>query len=516
MRVLSNITDKATLALSRVIAPHAGLGAGSGAGAESLRRFSRGLAISCASIALIAPAALTLPLGAAVALPSGLALSASVLLFGLLGGIVHFSRNDAEETAKIVQPAINRDPYALCPGLVLELDAQGVVERLSGRDRTAFDAYLRDPAGRSFIEQIHVSDRIAVAAAIDALREGEGMRDVELRLERRAGHVAAEQYLYARAAFSAERAEDGTLSGIFCQMSNIGAERSLMDMAHQSECDAQNANEAKSRFLAAVSHELRTPLNAILGFSDILIGEYFGKLGNDRQREYVRLIRHSGQHLLSVVNTMLDMSKIEAGRYELIKEHFAIADAVTACESMLSLQAAEKGVTLTARIQRDIGEVIADQRAIQQVLINLVGNAIKFTDAGGVVSMDAVIDGENLKISVGDTGIGIAAEKLALIGQPFMQVQNEYTRRYEGTGLGLSLVKGLVALHGGTFAISSKTGEGTLVTVTVPLDGTGSADVEGDEEGNMVVFPPRLTSAQDKVERHWEAEAHDTAKAQSA
>ena len=147
---------------------------------------------------------------------------------------------------------------------------------------------------------------------------------------------------------------------------------------------------------------------------------------------------------------------------------------------------------MTSRIQRNIGEISADQRAIRQVLINLAGNAIKFTDAGGVVSIDAAREGKMLKLTVSDTGIGIAADKIDLLGQPFMQVQNEYTRRYEGTGLGLSLVKGLVALHGGTFVIASKPGEGTVVTIMLPADGSGMAGGEDAETECMVEFPPRI------------------------
>ncbi|WP_421594519.1 sensor histidine kinase, partial [Shinella sp. M27] len=228
---------------------------------------------------------------------------------------------------------------------------------------------------------------------------------------------------------------------------------------------------------------------------------YFGKLENDRQREYVALIHQSGSHLLSVVNTMLDVSKIEAGRYELLTEPFAVADSMRACEQMLGLQARDKGIKLTSRVPRAIGEVVADQRAIQQILINLVGNAIKFTDRGGIVTMDAAREGRDLLLTVSDTGIGIPADKLALIGQPFMQVQNEYTRKYEGTGLGLSLVKGLVALHGGSFVIQSKPGEGTVITIRVPADGAGIAR-ENDlaaAGASTVDFPPRLAPDMETV-----------------
>jgi cell cycle sensor histidine kinase DivJ len=171
-----------------------------------------------------------------------------------------------------------------------------------------------------------------------------------------------------------------------------------------------------------------------------------------------------------------------------------VADVVNACEAMLGLQAREKGVQLTSRIMRNVAEVNADQRAIQQILINLVGNAIKFTDRGGLVTIDAEVVGTDLNLVVSDTGIGIAENKLAMLGQPFVQIQNDYTRRYEGTGLGLSLVKGLVALHGGRFDMRSRAGEGTVVTVTIALDGSGirASDEQESVEQTMVEFPPRL------------------------
>jgi len=191
---------------------------------------------------------------------------------------------------------------------------------------------------------------------------------------------------------------------------------------------------------------------------------------------------------------MLDMSKIEAGRYELCLEPFDIAAVVRSCEAMLALQAKTKGVTLTSRIQRGLDEVVADQRAIQQILINLVSNAVKFTDAGGAISIDASMRDGVLNLCVSDTGIGIPADKLEMLGQPFVQIQNDYSRRFEGTGLGLSLVKGLVALHGGDFAIASTAGAGTIITISIAADGSG-IPAAGAAREDLVEFPPRLRAA---------------------
>jgi cell cycle sensor histidine kinase DivJ len=168
---------------------------------------------------------------------------------------------------------------------------------------------------------------------------------------------------------------------------------------------------------------------------------------------------------------------------------------------MLALQASEKGVTMTRRVARGVTEVIADRRAVQQILINLMGNAIKFTETGGVVTTDVDRIGDDLRLTVSDTGIGMCAAQLARIGEPFSQGQNSLSRRYEGTGLGLSLVKGLVELHGGAFAIDSREGEGTTVTIRLPIDGSGIGAVNAAAEAAQTVeFPPRLRAAPVRTE----------------
>ncbi|MBN9029022.1 MAG: two-component sensor histidine kinase [Rhizobiales bacterium 63-7] len=460
------------------------------------------IALGAATGLIAMPALLSAFVSPAVAIPVGVALVSSAFLIGAVGGIAWLRGSPDEPAAKATETDQALDIASVCAGAVLFLDPQGSVTGFSGRDRDTFLGWMRDPQGRGFYDQLHVSDRLDFMRAVDSLRQGARDVSVDLRIERAAplGPAVAEQFVHIRLDMTALAQDgDGALSAIFGQMRDVSDEQALKSDAARKAAEAESANDAKSRFLAAVSHELRTPLNAILGFSDILIGEYFGRLENDRQREYVRLIRQSGAHLLSVVNTMLDMSKIEAGRYELMMEPFAIADSVRACEEMLALQAREKGVTLTSRVQRGLGEITADQRAIQQILINLVGNAVKFTEDGGVVTIDAAARDGELTLAVSDTGIGIAESQLAQIGRPFMQVQNEYTRRYEGTGLGLSLVKGLVALHGGRFSIASRPGEGTVITVTVPMDGSGAVTAEADildiEAQRPVEFPPRLKNA---------------------
>ncbi|WP_206113475.1 MULTISPECIES: sensor histidine kinase [Rhizobium] len=492
VRVLSNIGGWMTALVDRAATSWLSRTGGGEAVRQRELAILRRLVLFSSAALVAAPIGLSAVTSPAVALPAGVAMVCAAFLFSAVGSIALARQGSS---AGIATQSAEDFFLAATPGLVFFLDPHGSVATVGGRDRRDFLAWMRDPKGRGFLEQVHVSDRILFLQALDGLRRGEDAQSVDLRLDRPSVSRDQRQFAYLRMDMTARRDADGELAAIIAQLRDVSVEQQLRDEAQNRAADAESANDAKSRFLAAVSHELRTPLNAILGFSDILIGEYFGKFENDRQREYVGLVRESGAHLLSVVNTMLDMSKIEAGRYELILEAFDISSSVKSCESMLALQAKTKGLTLTSRIQRGLGEVVADQRAIQQILINLVGNAIKFTEAGGVVSVDAAARDGILKLTVSDTGIGIPADKLALLGQPFVQIQNDYTRRFEGSGLGLSLVKGLVALHGGHFAIASQPGEGTIITIEIAADGSGAQHAEDAGHGATVEFPPRLKGA---------------------
>ena len=449
----------------------------------------RRLALLSSAALVAVPVGLSSVTSPAIALPVGVATVCAAFLFSAVGSIALSRQGTA--TAPIAAPVAEDFFMEVTAGLAFFLDPQGNVTAVGGRDKREYLAWMRDPIGKGFVDQIHVSDRILFLQALDQLRQGEATAAVDLRLERPSVSRDNRQFAYLRMDMTARQDGDGTLFSVIAQLRDVSVEQQLRQEAQNRAADARSANDAKSRFLAAVSHELRTPLNAILGFSDILLGEYFGKLENDRQREYVGLVRESGAHLLSVVNTMLDMSKIEAGRYELCLEPFDIASVVRSCEAMLALQAKSKGVSLTSRVQRGLDEVVADQRAIQQILINLVGNAVKFTDAGGAISIDASMRDGILNLCVSDTGIGIPGDKLETLGQPFVQIQNDYSRRFEGTGLGLSLVKGLVALHGGDFAIASTPGAGTIITISIAADGSGIPAV-GSARNDLVEFPPRL------------------------
>ncbi|MBI4271401.1 MAG: GAF domain-containing protein [Candidatus Rokubacteria bacterium] len=227
------------------------------------------------------------------------------------------------------------------------------------------------------------------------------------------------------------------------------------------------ADRHKSEFLANMSHELRTPLNAIIGFSEVLVERMFGEL-NEKQDEYLRDIFGSGRHLLSLINDILDLSKIEAGRMELEVTRFDLPAAIDNALTLVRGRAANHGIALSAEVDPRLGEFSGDERKLKQVLLNLLSNAVKFTPEGGRVEVRAAPAAGGVEIAVRDTGIGIASEDQEAIFEEFRQVGSDYAKKREGTGLGLALTKRFVALHGGTIRVESEPGKGSTFTFTLP------------------------------------------------
>jgi signal transduction histidine kinase len=232
---------------------------------------------------------------------------------------------------------------------------------------------------------------------------------------------------------------------------------------------AERANEVKSMFLANVSHELRTPLNAIIGFSELMVTEMMGPLGNDKYRAYARDIHDSGSHLLAVINDILDLSKAEAGKLELDESWFQVDEVVAAACRLLSQRAAAAKLTLVVSLP-DAPMLHADERKLKQVIINLLANAIKFTKPGGRVELTVTVTSAGINFAVTDTGIGIPAAYLDRVLLPFVQVDNSFSRPHQGTGLGLPLVKAITELHDGRLQLESQEGVGTTVSVLLPLE----------------------------------------------
>jgi two-component system cell cycle sensor histidine kinase PleC len=233
---------------------------------------------------------------------------------------------------------------------------------------------------------------------------------------------------------------------------------------------AEEANQTKSKFLANMSHELRTPLNAIIGFSEIMESGMFGTLGSEKYQEYCHDILTSGHYLLEVINDILDMSKIEAGRMKLDMETLDLSKTLAESLRVVSGRADDKNLVVSADIEGTTS-VVADRRAIKQIIVNLLSNAVKFTPDGGKVTVRSRVLRDSIVLMIADTGIGIAPHSLARLGRPFEQVESQLTKTYHGSGLGLAIARSLTHLHGGTMRLRSKLGTGTVVCVSLPRDG---------------------------------------------
>ncbi|MCZ6637693.1 MAG: HAMP domain-containing sensor histidine kinase, partial [Alphaproteobacteria bacterium] len=245
----------------------------------------------------------------------------------------------------------------------------------------------------------------------------------------------------------------------------------LADDLQAARDEAENANQAKSAFLASMIHELRTPLNAVIGFSEIMKNESLGSMGNEEYRAYSEDIHASGLHLLGLINNVLDLSKVDAGKVDLVEEEFNPTSVIRSCLNMLRIQAEKGKVDLISDISKDMLSMRADRRMLKQILINMLSNAIKFTPKEGTVTVKAWsgLDSGHV-FQVIDTGIGVALEDIPRILQPFTQAENSLTRRHQGTGLGLPLAKTLVELHGGYLDFQSEVDQGSTVTVRFPKE----------------------------------------------
>ncbi|HEY3951374.1 PAS domain-containing sensor histidine kinase [Phenylobacterium sp.] len=333
-------------------------------------------------------------------------------------------------------------------------------------------------------EDLERQAKLAVRQEFPALGGRKGVREAELvdgRWVQISERTTAEGGLVVTAAdITALKAQEEArrVNEEELRRAVVNLERSqeqLSELARKYENEkvrAEGANQAKSEFLANMSHELRTPLNAINGFSEIMVAEMYGPVGDGRYKDYARDILNSGQHLLALINDILDMSKIEAGKMNLRFEPVSIEEVAEDAIRLVRNRAEAAGLELRLDFS-DLPEVEADYRAVKQVLLNLLSNAIKFTPRGGTITIGAERRedplGERVRVIVQDTGIGIPPEDLARLAKPFEQIEGQHTKTQQGTGLGLALTKSLVEMHGGLLDLRSAPGQGTSAMFSLPV-----------------------------------------------
>jgi PAS domain S-box-containing protein len=310
---------------------------------------------------------------------------------------------------------------------------------------------------------IHPDDRQMVLDRIKARVAGEeALSHYELRLVRKDGTLVWTDVLAALVVWDGKPASLSWLTDITARKH---AEAELV----KSKLTAEYANNAKSQFLATMSHELRTPLNAILGFSEVLSAELLGPVGQSKYLEYARDIHDSGRHLLELINDILDLAKLEAGKLDLHETEISLPAVAERCAALIRERARLGKIALTVDVPHDLPALRGDERALRQVLLNLLSNAVKFTPEGGRVTVRGRWSGKRgFELSVSDTGIGMSERDIEVAFTAFGQVESHLSRRHEGTGLGLTITRSLVRLHGGDVSIASARGKGTTVTARFP------------------------------------------------
>jgi len=340
----------------------------------------------------------------------------------------------------------------------------------SANAQAVLGATAADLQSCDLFDRIHIADRPAYLRALSEAAASGDVCEIEFRLRR---HATSEFIWIEMRCWSGNGnlTHDRAVASaqVVAVMRDVTSRRSHQEALVEARAEAERANAAKSRSLAFMSHELRTPLNAIIGFSDMLRNESGSLVDRPRQLEYARIINESGHHLLGIVNEILDMSRLDSGNFALFPEPFRLDAVIASCTEFLALRAQGLGITFNIAAPGGLPEIVADRRAVTQILINLIDNAIKFSDRGGTVSVSAGVDGQDVVLEVADTGIGIALDDLVRIGTPFLQVQGKCGRRRDGAGLGLSIVRALVDLHGGELKAESRPGEGTRMVVRLPL-----------------------------------------------
>ena len=425
-------------------------------------------------------------------LAAGLVFATTAILVALTGNRL----NSAFEVYEKAQVNAYRHLIEHVQDAVMRFSAEGGLLFASRSSERLFGCQRYEIAGTGLLERMHVLDRPTYLTAFAETNVDGRSRTVEVRMRRddATEPSAVPQFIWVEMALSPVIDGDADTGpyevvALLRDVTDRKDQEAEMRRAHKL---AEEASAAKSHFLATIGHELRTPLNAIVGFSEMMTSGIVGEM-SQTQKEYASLIHKSGTHLIEVVSMLLDVSRIEAGKFELQTEAFDPGALIEPCLEIVDKMAREKGIRMVAQTPGNLPPIVADERACRQILINLLANAIKFSHENAAVTISMKRQGLHLNISVADTGIGMGEADVRRIGEPFFQAQEGLARRYEGTGLGLSIVKHLIELHDGTLHAVSTPGQGTTMTVLLPVNGPA---IKLDENASVTPLPREPASQQ--------------------
>ncbi len=376
-------------------------------------------------------------------------------------------RRDEADSARRAERQLRRVVEGSLQGVVVRTNKEilfmndafaRMVGYASGRDLIANNADIGPNSG------IHPDDLPLILERVRRRMAGEeAISQYEFRMMHRDGGFVWVHTLATRVDWDGQPAS-------LSWMTDITARKRMEEELVKSKEAAEFANRTKTEFLANMSHELRTPLNAIIGFAEVIKGEMFGPVGLPKYIDYASDIHTSGQHLLDLINDILDLSKLEAGKLELRESDVSLPHIVDYCQALVREKAETGGVTLITEMPKDVPHIFGDERALKQVLLNFLSNAVKFTPKGGkVTSRVAYKPEEGLSVSVSDTGIGMSPSEIAVALSPFGQVDSKLARQHKGTGLGLPISRSLIELHGGTLKVASEPNKGTTMIASFPL-----------------------------------------------
>ncbi|MFN0044096.1 MAG: PAS-domain containing protein, partial [Alphaproteobacteria bacterium] len=391
---------------------------------------------------------------------------------GMVATVVDVTARRKVEADRQSSEAYFRMMANSAPVMVWACDEAGQITFLNRRWLEFRGGSLEQELAHPWADIVHPDDAANFFAAFDEAISTRQTHTCEYRLRRHDG-----QYRWIISTAVPRVDGGGALAGFIGSALDITDRKRDEDMLRQAKDQAVAASRTKSELLANMSHELRTPLNAIIGFSEIMRDEMFGSLGHVSYQEYAHDIHESGKHLLTLINDILDVSKAEAGKIELDEELVEVRLVIETCVRLVKARAEASNLALEIRLPGSPPKLFADERRVKQIFLNLLSNAVKFTLPGGRVHVDAIqrADG-SLALTVNDTGIGIAPEDLPRVLAPFGQAESGLNRKYEGTGLGLTLTKALVELHGGELEIDSVKGVGTKVSAVFPAARVRASD----------------------------------------